>query len=884
MKRSLLFVLLWQLVLVIALAQNNPQHRSSVDPSLHPFYHGVASGDPTEDKVIIWTRVTPDSGMAGSVEVFWQVATDTSFQNVVNYGKQIAIEENDYCLKVDVCGLQPATFYYYMFRAYGKNSITGRTKTAPAATADNDSIRFAVVSCADYENGYFNAYESISNKNNVDAVVHLGDYIYEYGTGGISISNPGRQVEPANEIITLEDYRIRHSHYKLDYQLKRTHQLFPFITVWDDHETCNNSWRDGGENHQPATEGPYALRKNAATSAYFTWMPLRKPDPLDTIRIFRKLRYGKLLDLIMLDTRLYDRDEQNSSASNDSTHKLMGPVEMAWFLQQLNDTATRWKIIGNQVMFAPLTVFGIPVNSDQWDGYNYERQIIQNNILQNNIQDVVILTGDIHTSWCNDVPGGNYNSSTGAGSVCVEFVGTSITSQNSPLPVGVNLIKTFNPHMKYINLDEHGYFTLDVRKTRTQADYTFVGTNQPTFTNVEAASYYVNHNERFLRQGTAITNAPQITAPKPSLLPNQNVPFRKIDNQYAVVPENTQVNVNVVPSLQVCPSVTLSIIQGKHGGVITLNGQDVTYVPQNNYNGFDTVAFVVCTNEQPPVCDTVYLFVEILRVDDVDTINVQWFSPVVETVCLEFDDLEGSAQSVHYLQQQVPLAITALNDTCFSISPINNFCGKTAVTFVAEDANGNYDTIVYVIKVGYYTQADTMLVALNKNSNTTQCVTFNDLFCTPDAITVTKIPQHGTYQWANDSCVKYFPHYNYTGFDTMRLIACDTCGPDHCDTLVLVFNVQEPSSVTESKSFVVFGMFPNPVGDKLVIQYYLYETGDVTFTVYSLNGQQLSADSYYHTNTGLQYAQLNTSELPAGTYTVEVRSGNHSFRKKVIKQ
>lgn len=874
--------LLFALVIAAFVTAQVPAHRAAIDPSLRPFYHGVASGDPTEDHMILWTRVTPDSGNTGDVEVFWQIATDTGYQNVVNYGKVTATEAGDYCVNVDVCGLQPATFYYYMFRALNSNSISGRTKTAPSSTANNDSIRLAVVSCADYENGYFHAYESISNKNNVDAVVHLGDYIYEYEPGGISVSNPGNRVtEPDHEIITPDDYSVRHSHYKLDNQLKRLHQLFPFITVWDDHETCNNSWRDGADNHTPGTEGLYSDRKRAATSTYYNWMPLRLPDPQDSFRIFRKLRYGKLLDLIMLDTRLYDRDEPDLGATNSANHKLMGPVEMAWFLQQLNDTTTRWKIIGNQVMFAPLEVFGQPVNSDQWDGYNYERNLIQNNILQNNVQDVVILTGDIHTAWCNDVPGPNYNSSTGAGSVCVEFVGSSVTSQNSPLPVGAGLIQTFNPHMKYINLNEHGYFTLDVRKTRTQADYTFLGTDQPTFTNSEGVSYYVNHTERHLRQGTPVSNAPVISAVKPSLFPNQNLPFSKIDDHYATVPENTTININVVPAGPVCPAIGMTIIQGQHGGAVSVNGQDVTYVPQTNYNGFDTVGFIVCSTT-PPACDTVYLFVEILRNDDVDTFNLTWISPQQETICLGFDDLLTDAQSIQ-INNAYPLTFTPQNDTCYTVTVQNNFCGKAEIIFVATDSLGNTDTIVYFIKVGYYTQADVVTIPLIKNSNATQCIQFNDLFCPPTAISQTKFPAHGTFQ-LNDTCVKYFPHFNYTGTDTMIFIACDTCGPDHCDTLIMVFDVQEPNAIVDEKRMVVFGMYPNPVEDKLIIQYYLYKPENVEFRVMDVNGKLISEDNVNYPGTGELYAQLNTAALPAGTYIVEIKAGSHAYLKQVIKQ
>jgi alkaline phosphatase D len=227
-------------------------------------------------------------------------------------------------------------------------------------------------------------------------------------------------------------------------------------------------------------------------------MPIRKPDLFDTIRIFRKLRYGKLLDLIMLDTRLYDRDEQDGAATNDPNRHMMGPVERAWYFQQLQDTTTTWKIIGNQVMFAPMKAFGQILNADQWDGYDFERNLITNQVINNNVKNLVILTGDIHTSWVNDVPGPSYNGTTGAGSIGVEFVGPSITSYNFPIPVGQNIIKSFNPHMKYVNLDDHGFYYLDVRKTRTQADYKFntvtsLGANQSN-----GPSYKVDVNAQSL--------------------------------------------------------------------------------------------------------------------------------------------------------------------------------------------------------------------------------------------------------------------------------------------------------------------------------------------------------------------------------------------------
>lgn len=860
------------------------QHRITLNPSYKPFYHGVESGDPTEDHVIIWTRVTPDTGTSSDIEVFWQIATDTGFTYIINYGKTLATEANHFCVKVDVCGLQPSQYYYYMFNALGKNSITGRTKTAPAANADNDSVKFAVVSCASWEHGYFNAYQSVSNRNDVDAVVHLGDYIYEYASGGFSGNVSGRTYDPPNECITEVGYEMRYSQYKLDDQLRRVHQLFPFITVWDDHETCNDAWREGGENHTPGTEGNYLDRKRNSTSTYFKWMPIRKPDPADTLRIFRKLRYGKLLDLIMLDTRLYDRDEQNLSARNDTTRHIMGPVERAWFLSQLDDTTTRWKIIGNQVMFAPLQAFGQPVNADQWDGYNYERTLIENHIMNTPVKNVVVLTGDIHTSWCNDVPGPNYDENTGAGSVCVEFVGTSVTSMNSPLPVGINIIKSLNPHMKYINLDEHGYYELDVKKTKTQADYTFLSTiTQLGANDVNGVHYYVNNNERHLRSTSSADPAPKIPAPNPSLFANQQVPFSKVTNHQLVIPENSQATVNIIPSLQVCPVVSLSVISAQHGVGVSLDGQNVTYVPATDYNGYDTVLQVVCYGQPPMYCDTVYTFVTVTAVQNIDTIVVNLGQDSSYVGCLHFNDINGVNGAVG--SSTVSNGLVTLADTCFVYNPDSLFNGIESVTFTACDSGNACDTVVYIFRVNHPVTGAVVQIQVNKNSSFDYCLVFDDLNGTANLITVTQVPLHGTYQWiGGDSCIKYHPYYNFTGDDTMRFVSCDNSGLNRCDTITLIIHVVEPNALADQNNLIVFGMYPNPVNDKLIIQYYLYQPEEVTMSVRNMNGQLISTGVISNGTSGLHHAQLNTIELPVGAYVVELRTPSFSYRNRIIRE
>ena len=282
--------------------------RINLDSIYEPFYHGVASGDPLPGRVIIWTRVTPDTSTVDSIAVSWRIGTDTNITQVINSGITYTSSDIDYTVKVDVSGLQPDTWYYYSFTAFGKNSLTGRTKTAP--TGDTDSLRFAVVSCSSYEHGFFNAYERIASRNDIDAVLHLGDYIYEYQAGSYSNFITDRDYEPSNEILSLSDYRIRFSHYHLDPDLRYLHQQYPWINVWDDHETANNSWTDGADNHTTLTEGSWTDRKSAAVQAYFEWLPIRLPDPADDQRIYRNFNFGDLLDIHMLDTRLEGRAEQ----------------------------------------------------------------------------------------------------------------------------------------------------------------------------------------------------------------------------------------------------------------------------------------------------------------------------------------------------------------------------------------------------------------------------------------------------------------------------------------------------------------------------------------------------------------------------------------------
>ncbi len=483
------------------MAQNelNPNHysRNSLEPALAPFYHGVASGDPLSDAVIIWTRITLNE--TDPVSVNWRMATDTLFANVVASGTANTDSTADWTVKVDVTGLNSGTWYYYDFEYDGIHSLIGRTRTAP--TGGVDHLRFGVVSCQSYENGYYHAYRDMVNRNDIDCILHLGDYIYEYATGGLSAGIEGRTVEPETEIISLSDYRTRYSHYKLDPDLRDAHQQFPFICVWDDHETANNSYADGAENHTEGAEGIWDDRKAFGIQANTEWLPIRTPDMNNPERQYRDFSFGNLADLNMLDTRLYGRDEQG--AGNDEDRNLLGFEQRHWLYDNLSASTAKWKLLGQQVMVAPLTAFGIVINNDQWDGYPAERDSLYDHITSNSIDNTVVLTGDIHTSWANDLPGANYDENTGAGSVGVEFVVTSVSTTSSPVNFGVNIIQAANPHMKFIDLSQKGYLILDLTQDRAQSDWFYVSDiTEPSFTTTWGAGWFTDDGDNHLSEAT----------------------------------------------------------------------------------------------------------------------------------------------------------------------------------------------------------------------------------------------------------------------------------------------------------------------------------------------------------------------------------------------
>ncbi|MCT4581856.1 MAG: alkaline phosphatase D family protein [Flavobacteriales bacterium] len=515
MKKTLVFgvIILGIISNVISQGVLNSQ-REKLEPYLYPFYHGVASGDPLTDAVVLWTRFTDDTFSLDSVKIEWRIATDTSMINVVNSGYGYTNENKDWTFKVDADGLSPDTYYFYDFKAQDNYSIRGRTKTAPSG--DIDSVRFAVVSCSNWQHGYFHAYRHLVMRNDFDCVLHLGDYIYEYEDGTYSANISDRTHEPVNEIVSLEDYRIRYSQYRLDEDLRDLHQQFPFIMVWDDHESADNSYKDGAENHTQGSEGTWTDRKNNSTQAYHEWLPIRTPDLANKTKIYRKFSWGDLIDLHMLDTRLIGRSEQNNSYS-DPNKTLLGTDQYNWLTNNLQNSNARWNILGQQVMMAPLEAFGIPVNNDQWDGYDYERNQLFNFITNNAINNFVVLTGDIHTSWVNDIPLSNYDASGCQNSLGVEYVVTSVTSASTSFSAGTSIIRFANPHIQYVDMVKKGYMILDVSKTKVQGDYYYMNdVEDPAIGEYYGDGYFVNHNEKCANQAAGPTQrleVPPVYAP-----------------------------------------------------------------------------------------------------------------------------------------------------------------------------------------------------------------------------------------------------------------------------------------------------------------------------------------------------------------------------------
>jgi alkaline phosphatase D len=451
------------------------------------FRHGVASGDPLTDRVMLWTRVTPpDANAISPIDVRWVIAADERLTQVVSRGTTQAPAERDFTVKVDAGDLRPGRTYFYAFDTGGEQSPIGRTKTLPDEGASR--VRIAQVSCSNYPTGYFNVYRCLANRPDLDVVLHLGDYIYEFAQGRYSDPSLNRTVLPPGETTTLQDYRTRYALYRADVDLQDVHRLHPFIVVWDDHELANNAWARGAGNHRPA-QGDWTTRQAAAYRAYLEWMPIRE-SRTSGIRLFRSFRFGRLVDLLMLDTRaLRDEQVENKDAAvlGDARRTLLGAEQESWLFDTLRgsqQSGTRWRLLGQQILFSPLTPPGTPVqNTDAWDGYPAARERIFDMLAGDRIADVAILTGDIHSSWALDVPRtpwSGYAPGTGAGSRAVEIVAPAVSSppmfSSAQLRDAAKLLLAASGHVKFMDGDSRGYVLLDIGPDRLLADWHFVPT------------------------------------------------------------------------------------------------------------------------------------------------------------------------------------------------------------------------------------------------------------------------------------------------------------------------------------------------------------------------------------------------------------------------
>jgi len=474
-RRELLFGALTLPLPLLSLACTDATEAPGEGPS--PFRHGIASGDPEPGAVVLWTRVTPRA--EGDVEVAYAVAEDPEMSKVVTEGTFVTSSARDYTVKVDARGLAAGRTYYYRFRAEGRTSAVGRTKTAPAGPTAR--LRFAQVSCSSYAHGHFHVYRQLAKEADLDAVVHLGDYIYEYASGDYG---DARASEPAHELLTLDDYRKRHAQYKLDPDLAAVHRQHPFIVIWDDHEIANDGYKEGAQNHTPATEGDFAARKAAAMKAYMEWMPIREQA---NGAIYRRLSFGDLADLVLLDTRYHGRTLQaggtvgsaiGAPPAPDPARTLLGDDQAAWMENELVTSKAKWRLLGQQVMVGNLTLDpGKSIaNLDQWHGYPESRRRLLSFIEEKKVSNLVILTGDIHSSWANEISQNPhdplvYDPENGKPGLAVELVTPGVTSPGIP-QLFLSILddaRPKNPHVRYVDGSKRGFILLDVTPERVQA-------------------------------------------------------------------------------------------------------------------------------------------------------------------------------------------------------------------------------------------------------------------------------------------------------------------------------------------------------------------------------------------------------------------------------
>ncbi|EII2402770.1 alkaline phosphatase D family protein [Vibrio parahaemolyticus] len=498
------------------------------------FEHGVASGDPTQTQVIIWTRVTT---AASYVDVSWQVASDMEFSNVVQSGVFTTDTGRDFTVKVDVQNLNANSQYYYRFMVGEMMSEVGQTQTLPEDGVEKASM--AVVSCANYPAGYFHVYHEILNQHEqspFDVVLHLGDYIYEYGAGGYASEDAaalGREPSKGTECITLDDYRKRYAQYRQDADLQALHAKLPMIAVWDDHELANDTWKNGAENHQD-DEGSFIDRRAAAAAAWTEWLPVRE-NTFSNMLIYRQFSFGNLVNLMMLDTRLVGRDKPLDyfslsaptmeaigglvAQSRSADREQLGTEQLAWLMNEFNTHDAKWNVLGQQVLMSRMELpssvmtamfqlftsteekkteallavntaitgyladpsadpISLPYNLDAWDGYYVEREKVYQ-LAKASSGNFVCLAGDTHNAWASELKDVSNNP------IGVEFATSSVSSPGLEEylaldPVAIAQMEYTLPHLvselKWADIKQRGFMRVTFTADAAQSTWYLVST------------------------------------------------------------------------------------------------------------------------------------------------------------------------------------------------------------------------------------------------------------------------------------------------------------------------------------------------------------------------------------------------------------------------
>ena len=509
---------------------------SSCSKNIYSFNHGVASGDPLEDRVILWTRVTPQQ--AGPVETILEISENENFSKIAHSTKLQTSSLSDYTVKYDFLAKQYCDSdkgFFYRFRAGSSISEIGKSKTFSKNT---ESVKIGVFSCSNFPAGYFNAYQAAAEKNDLDLWLHLGDYLYEYPMGGYATDNAeklGRTPSPTHEMITLSDYRLRHAQYKLDHGSKALHKHAPLIAVWDDHEFSNDAWKRGAENHsEDGSEGDFYARRSAAIKAYYEWIPIREQQ--NKRKIFREFKIGKLIHLIMLDTRQYGRDKQIQPKDylsksgfnqakfyndlNSENRELLGVEQLSWIEDSILKSNATWTIFGQQVLMAKLKFpdiskmlkteeipdflkpylkflgLGIPSNLDAWDGYPAARNKLYQ-LMKNAKKKFISLAGDTHNSWVSELENQSGKK------VGIELGAPSVTSPgitdvlNLDENKFVDSIVKINKELQWMEPSNRGYLFLDCMENKIIASFNYIKELNKINSEIGSSQSFIIYREGF---------------------------------------------------------------------------------------------------------------------------------------------------------------------------------------------------------------------------------------------------------------------------------------------------------------------------------------------------------------------------------------------------